>query len=161
MLLLEINFILSYLILALTSLNERMWVPWEATHQLIKSNQAISCSELILGRGQTDMGMPFCPLPKNQSSKSVKSHASVITCVHIILKKSNKSIPWFIRIDLISDLIDDLINLIKSIWLNQCQPWTKYKQTMCEWGGESPSHDSSTRSYLIFSLITASRCVAW
>ncbi len=70
--------------------HERMWVPWEATHQLIKSNQAISCSELILGRGQTDTGMPFCPLPKNQSSKSVKSHASVITCVHIILKKSNK-----------------------------------------------------------------------
>ncbi len=44
---------------------EGMWVPWEATHQLIKSNQAIS-------------GMPFCPLPKNQSSKSVKSHALVI-----------------------------------------------------------------------------------
>ena len=38
---------------------ERMWVPWEATHQLIKSNQAISCSELILSRGQTDKGMPF------------------------------------------------------------------------------------------------------
>ena len=93
--------------------HERMWVPWEATHELIKSNQAISCSELILGRGQTDM--PFCPLPKNQSSKSVKSHASVITCVHIILKKSNKSIHWFIRIDIISDLIDDLINLIKSM----------------------------------------------
>ena len=36
---------------------ERMWVPWETTHQLIKSNQAISCSELILGRGQTDKGI--------------------------------------------------------------------------------------------------------
>ena len=71
---------------------ERMWVPWEATHQLIKSNQAISCSELILSRGQTDKGMPFYPLPKNHSSKSIKSHALVITCVHIILKKSNKSI---------------------------------------------------------------------
>ena len=46
---------------------------------------------------------PVCPLPKNQSSKSVKSHALVITCVHIIFKKSNKSIPWFIRIDFISD----------------------------------------------------------
>ncbi len=62
---------------------ERMWVPWEATHQLIKSNQTISCSELMVGRGQTDKGMPFCPLPKNQSSKSVKSRASVIACVHI------------------------------------------------------------------------------
>ena len=35
--------------------------------------------------------------------------------VYIILKKLNKSIPWFIHIDLISDLIDDLINLIKSM----------------------------------------------
>ena len=65
----------------------------EATHQLIKSNKPIGCSELILGRGQTNKGMPFCPLPKNHSSKSVKSHASVIACVHLILKKSNKSIP--------------------------------------------------------------------
>ncbi len=50
--------------------HDRMWVPWEATHQLIKSNQAISCSELILGREHTNKGMPFCPLPKNHSSKS-------------------------------------------------------------------------------------------
>ena len=41
-------------------------------------NYAISCSESILGRGQTDKCMPVCPLPKNQSSKSVKSHALVI-----------------------------------------------------------------------------------
>ena len=30
-------------------------------------------------------------------------------------KIEKKSIPWFIHIDLISDLIDDLINLIKSM----------------------------------------------
>ena len=103
---------------------ERMWVPWEATHQLTKS--CTSCSESILGRGQTDKCMPVCPLPKNQSSKSVKSHALVITCVHIIFKKSNKSIPWFIRIDFISDLIDDLINLIKSMPTLVCKRFSLY-----------------------------------
>ena len=61
---------------------ERIWVPWEATHQLIKWNQAISCSELIGVRGQTDKDMPICPLPKNHSSKSVRvmprwSHAYI------------------------------------------------------------------------------------
>ena len=65
--------------------------------------------------------MPFCLLPKNHSSKSVKSHASVITCVHIILKKSKKSIPRFIHIDLIIDLIDDLINWFNIGLLN---PWS-------------------------------------
>ena len=96
---------------------ETMWVPWEATHQLIKSNQAISCSESILGRGHKDKCMPFCPLPKNQSSKSVKSHELVITCVHIILKKNriNQYLDLFALIFKISDLIDDLINLIKSM----------------------------------------------
>ena len=85
-------------------------------------NHAISCSELILGRGQTDKCMPVCPLHKNQSSKSVKSHALVITCVHIIFKKSNKSIPWFIRIDFISDLI----NLIKSMPTLVCKRFSLY-----------------------------------
>ncbi len=111
---------------ALGQSNQRLlhWLPsrknvgsmgtWEATHQVIKSNHAISCSELILGRWQTDKEMPFCLLPKNHSSKSV-SHASVIICVHIIWKKSTKSRPWFFHMDLISDLIDDLINLIKSM----------------------------------------------
>ncbi len=89
-------------------------------------NHALSCSESILGRGQTDKCMPVCPLPKNQSSKSVKSHALVITCVHIIFKKSNKSIPWFIRIDFISDLIDDLINLIKSMPTLVCKRFSLY-----------------------------------
>ena len=70
--------------------------------------------------------MPVCPLPKNQSSKSVKSHALVITCVHIIFKKSNKSIPWFIHIDFISDLIDDLINLIKSLPTLVCKRFSLY-----------------------------------
>ena len=75
--------------------------------------------------------MPVClswkiSLPKNQSSKSVKSHALVITCVHIIFKKSIKSIPWFIRIDFISDLIDDLINLIKSLPTLVCKRFSLY-----------------------------------
>ena len=86
------------------------------------TNHAISCSELIMGRGQTDKDMPLCSLPKNHSSKSVRvmsrwSHAYIL-----ILKKLNKSIPWFIHIDLISDLIDDLINLIKSMPTLVAQP---------------------------------------
>ncbi len=81
-----------------------MWVPWEATHQLNKSLQLAAVSWSLVGDKQIRI-MPPCPLPKNQIPNQSESW----------LSEHMPTIPWFIHIDLISDLIDDLIDLIKSM----------------------------------------------
>ena len=55
-----------------------------STEQII----AISCSELILGRGQTDKDNASLPSSQESLFQISQSYGSVITCLHIILKKN-------------------------------------------------------------------------
>ena len=94
----------------LVTLKETMWTEFLVNGRLNESMQYLAVhSELILCR------FPALFLRIQVTVPIYQTHASVITCIHIIWKKLNKSIPWFIPIDLIKDLIDDLINLIKSM----------------------------------------------
>ncbi len=47
----------------------------------------------------TEVLLPLCVIWDKAIKDFCTSHGSVIKCVHIILKKSNKSILWFIHID--------------------------------------------------------------
>ena len=68
------------------------WVSWSVSWSWVGDKQIMVCLSAIF---------PRITLPNQSESR--------------LGDQSKKAIPWFIHIDLISDLIDDLINLIKSM----------------------------------------------